>query len=147
MMDEAVGEPTPHSPIRPMISLETANTPITPPPQMTGAASEAPPSGGPPPSLATAASFVTTYTPIPILNSITPPLFPNDGRRNPPTLPPITLFFPNNAGFSFLPLPMHTINEQRKTTIITPSLNGMPSLTPTTPANNTANGPSVILQA
>ncbi|CAH1449606.1 unnamed protein product [Lactuca virosa] len=154
MTDEAAGEPskTLHSPIRPMVSLETANTPIKPPPQMTGAASEAPPSGGPPPSLATAAPSVTTHIPIPTLNSVTPPLFHNDGGPNPPISPPIPLCFPNtgrlnNVGYSFLPPPMHTTNGQRQTTLITPPLNGMPSLTPTTPWNNTANGPSVVLQA
>ncbi|CAH1449263.1 unnamed protein product [Lactuca virosa] len=151
MADEAVGEPskTPHSPIRPMVSLETVNTLITPPPQKISLVSEVPPSGGPSPSLTTAAPSVTIHIPIPTLNSVTPPLFPNDDRPNPPISPSILLFFPsigglNNAGYNFLPPPIHTPNEQRQTTLITPPLNGMPPLT--TPTNNTANGPSVAFQ-
>ncbi|CAH1441085.1 unnamed protein product [Lactuca virosa] len=137
-----------------MVSLETANIPITPPAQTTDMVSEAPPSRGPPPPLAAATPSVTTQSqiPIPMLNSVTPPLFPNDGGSNPSIAPPIPLFFPNtdglnNASYSPLPPPIHTTNEPRQTTLITPPLNGMPSLMHTTPANNTANGPSVVFHA
>ncbi|CAH1447938.1 unnamed protein product [Lactuca virosa] len=117
-----------------MVSLETVNTPITPPPQTTGTVSEVPPSGGPPPSLATVAPSVTTHIPIPTLNSVTPSLFPNDGGPNTPISPSIPLYFPNtgglnNVGYSFLPPPIHTPNEQRQTTLITPPSIGVPSLT------------------
>ncbi|CAH1424572.1 unnamed protein product [Lactuca virosa] len=77
---------------------------------MTSMVSEVPLSGGPPPSLATTMPSVTTHIPTPTLNNVTPPLFPNDGRPNPPISPSIPLFFPNvgglnNAGYSFLPNP------------------------------------------
>ncbi|CAI9283953.1 unnamed protein product [Lactuca saligna] len=154
MTDEAAGEPleTPHSPIHLMVSLETTNTSITPPPQTTGVASEAPPSNGSLPSLATVAPYVTTQIPIPTLNSVNPPLLPNNDKPNPPISPPITLIFSNinvlnNVGYSFLQPPIHTTNEQQQTTLITPPLNGMPSLMHTTPVNKTANGPSIIFQA
>ncbi|CAI9302841.1 unnamed protein product [Lactuca saligna] len=130
-----------------MVSLETVNTPITPPPHTTGAASEAPPSGGSLPSVATVVPSVTTHIPILTLNSVTPPLFPNDGGPNRPISPPIPLFFPNtgglnNIGYSFLPPPIHTTKKQRQMTLITPPLNGIPSLRHTTPKNSTADGPS-----
>ncbi|CAH1428198.1 unnamed protein product [Lactuca virosa] len=129
MTDEAADEPseTPHSPIRPMVSLETTNTPITPQTQTTGTVSETPSSGGPPPSLAEATPSVTTqkHIPIPTRNSVTTPLFPNFGGPNPFTPPPIPLFFPNtagpsNAGYSLLPPPIHTTNEPQQTTLVAP---------------------------
>ncbi|CAI9264862.1 unnamed protein product [Lactuca saligna] len=76
MMDEAACKPSeiPQNLICPMISLETAITPISPPPQTTSTTSEAPPSGSPPPSLAIVAPSITTHIPITTLNSVTPPL-------------------------------------------------------------------------
>ncbi|CAH1437047.1 unnamed protein product [Lactuca virosa] len=144
-----------------MISLETANTPITPPAQTTGVVFETPSSGGPGPSLTAATPFVTTqnHIPIPTPNSTTPLLFPNIGGPNPFTPPHLPLFFPNigepsNAGYSLIPPPIHATNDPQQTTLVTPPLTvqatkGLPPfmLTSATPVNNAASGPGVAFQA
>ncbi|CAH1435450.1 unnamed protein product [Lactuca virosa] len=152
---------TPQSPIRPMVSLETASTPVTPPAQTISAVSETPSSGGPPPSITVATPFVTTqnHIPTPSLNSATLSLFPIIGGPNPFTPPPLPLFFPNTGGpsnvsYSLILPPIHTKNEPRQTTLVTPpstaqATNGLPPLmnVSATPANNAASGPGVAFQA
>ncbi|CAH1427214.1 unnamed protein product [Lactuca virosa] len=101
MMNEAASEPseTLQSPIRPMTSLETATTPLTPPTQTVGMTSDISSSDGPSPSFIAAPPFVTlqNHIPIPNLKNTSPPLFPNIGGTNSFTPPPLPLFFPTLA--------------------------------------------------
>lgn len=131
MTDETDSESseTPQSPIRPMASLEIANTPITPPAQTSGVITETPSSGGPLPSLTVATHFVTTdnHIPIPTMNNTISSLFPKIGGPNLFTPPPLPLFFPNtdgpsNTGYILIPPPIHstkraTTNDNRNTTV------------------------------
>ncbi|CAI9279683.1 unnamed protein product [Lactuca saligna] len=115
-------------------SLETTNTPITLPPQMTDVVFEVPLSVVPSTSLATVTPSVTTHIPIPILNNITPPLFPNNVGPNPPISPYIPLFFTNASG-------LNNVNYS----FLSPPTIRMPSLTE--PTNNAVNDPSIVFQA
>lgn len=163
MMNEAAVEPSeiPQSPIRPIISMETTTTALTPPAQTIGVVSETPSSGGLPHSVTMVMPFVTPHNhiPIPTLNCTTPSLFPNIGGPNPFNPPPLPLCFPNtgrpsNTRHILIPPPVHAKNELQQTTLITPPLtaqstNGLPPLMHTSaiPANNVASGPGVAFQA